>query len=437
MRVDRKRGLDLRFDGVPEQRIAGRVASATVALQLDDYRGLRPKLLVAAGDEVALGQPLVQDRVHPELVCTASVPGRIKSIGRGARRRVTQIVLAAEGERAEAYPSFSFRQLDKLKAEQVRASLLTSGLWMALRARPFEGVASPAIQPRALFITAIDSNPLAPDPAVVLAQRGEEFAAGVAALARLPSGLTYVCVSPEAEIDIPESPKVQRVEFGGPHPAGLPGTHLHAVGLPVAREPDLWHIGYQDVAAIGRLFLKGKLDCERVIALAGPGVQHPGLLQVRLGTCLSALPVPHDDPAQQIVSGPLLGLAGVADYLGRFHLQVSVFPAGATVPQSGGIWRNAALRLLAAPRRPESLPAAVRPRAGMLPVEVFERIWPFRTPPAAILRALLIGDPDDAAELGCLGLAEDDLALCNLVCPSGQDYAAALRRTLQRVEAQQ
>jgi len=219
--------------------------------------------------------------------------------------------------------------------------------------------------------------------------------------------------------------------------AGLPGTHLHAVGLDIGRDADLWHIGYQDVAAFGKLLLRGQLDGERVIALGGPGVTSPGLYQVRLGSRLAALPVPDHDALQQAIAGPLLGLARAAGYLGRFHQQVSVFPAGATLPTSGGIWRNAALRLIAAPRTGDSPPAAPRPRAGMLPVEVFERVWPFRTPPAALLRALLIGDPEDAVQLGCLGLAEEDLALCNLVCPAGQDYASALRLTLDRIEAQQ
>ncbi|NNL53641.1 MAG: NADH:ubiquinone reductase (Na(+)-transporting) subunit A [Woeseia sp.] len=436
MRIDIKGGLNLRFEGAPEQTLLGRVVSDTVAVQLQDYRGLQPKLQVASGDRVLVGQPLLQDRGRPELVATAPVAGTVKSINRGARRRLSQIILQADGAESVPFPTFDSRQIDGLGAAKVREALQQSGLWLALRARPFDCVASPAIQPRALFITAIDSNPLAADPAVVIEARREEFIAGVSALAQLPSGNTYVCLAPDTNIPLPQNARVQRAEFGGPHPAGLPGTHLHATGLEVRREPDLWHVGYQDVIAFGSLLLRGQLDGERVIALAGPGVENPGLMQVRLGSALSALPVPHKEMDKQVIAGPLLGLAKKADYLGRFDLQVSVFPAGASVRKSGGIWRNAALRLLATPRTSESLPPVVRPHAGMLPVEVFERVWPYRTSPAALLRAVLIGDPDDAVQLGCLGLAEEDLALCNLVCPSGQDYAGALRRTLERIEQQ-
>jgi Na+-transporting NADH:ubiquinone oxidoreductase subunit A len=437
MRVELKGGLRLRFGGAPEQVLLGRVLSDEIAVQPPDYRGLKPKLTVVDGDRVKAGQVLFHDADRPELVCTAPVAGSVRAIRRGAKRQVTHIVLQVDDVQTTTFPTFSQSQINLLDTTQVRGALLRSGLWLSLRARPFDCVAPPDLQPRALFITAIDSNPLAADPAVVIDLRREDFLAGVSALSQLPGGNTFVCIAPDTEIPMPESPHIKSAVFGGPHPSGLPGTHLHSVGVEVRREPDLWHIGYQDVIAFGSLLRAGGLDAKRVISLAGPGVPQPGLIQVRLGSELSALPLPHEDLTQQVIAGPLLGLARQADFLGRFDLQVSVFPRQATVPGSSGVWRNAASRLLLTPRASERVPAAERTRAGMLPVEVFERVWPYRTSPTALLRALLIGDPDDAIKLGCLGLAEEDLALCNLVCPAGQDYSAALRRMLQRIEQQQ
>jgi Na+-transporting NADH:ubiquinone oxidoreductase subunit A len=433
MRIELKRGLDIRLGGAPVQRVAGAFEPARIALLPPDYRDLHPALAAEVGDRVRAGQPLFHDRREPALCFTSFVSGTVVDIRRGARRRVLAVVVARDGDDAISFPQHSAAAVSRLPVDELRDILLRSGAWTALRARPGDRVASPAIEPRALFVTAIDTRPLAPDPSVVLADSIEPFVAGVKALARLASGKTYVCVAPNANVPVPECERIERVEIAGPHPAGLPGTHLHAVGLPVTRAADLWHIGYQEVAAIGRLLLTGKVSARRIVALSGPGAREPRLLRTIPGADLGRLADERADGNCRILSGSPLDGDGQAEYLGRYHNQVTLLPA-ASLPR--GLAPLPA-RLAGLLRGILSASAAVNVRGtagGMLPLEAFERVWPFRTPPLPMLRALLADDVESAEQLGCLGLVEEDLALCGYVCPGRNDYGSALRRALASIE---
>lgn len=428
MRIDIKRGLNIRVDGAPSQRIDGSLAASRVALQTADYPGLKPGLLVGVGDPVRAGDPLLHDRRNEAVRFVSFVSGRVVEIRRGAKRRILEVVVAREGSNSRPFRSFDSRSLNKIGADELRETLLRSGLWTALRARPFDRIASPDIQPRALFITAIDTRPLSPDPAVVLAGDHEHFVTGVKALARLTSGKTYVCVAPGTAIPVPECQRVVRVEFRGPHPAGLPGTHVHAAGLAVTRDADLWHASYQDVTAIGRLLISGELSPRRVIAIAGPGARHPRLVRAIPGTGLNEFNDELQGSVGRIFAGSPLDDTGSLRYLGRYHNQVTLLPetTAARLIKPAGLFLKAMSECAAA-----YVPNA---KSGMLPLEGFERIWPFRASPQPLLRALLAGDIDGAERYGCLGLAEEDLALCNYFCPGRNDYSAALRQTLDAIE---
>lgn len=428
MRINVEGGLDVRLDGAPLQRIEATLQPSRVALQPADYPGVKPLLAVKPGDSVRAGQPLFHDRGEPGICFASFVSGRVVDIRRGAKRRILEVTVAREGSDSEAFPSHDAHKLAGIDVNELRDTLLRSGLWTALRARPFDRVAAPAVEPRALFVTAIDTRPHAPDPAVVLNDEAGAFAAGVSALSRLASGKTYVCVAPDSEIPVPQSAQIERLEFSGPHPAGLPGTHVHAVGLPVTRDADLWHVGYQDVVAIGHLLLTGKIFARRVIAIAGPGAQRPRLVRTIPGMELSELAPEWQGASGRIASGSPLDGNASARYLGRYHNQATLLPAPSTAGRRtlAGLFRNVLSRR-----------AAIAPageQSGMLPLEAFERIWPFRTSPQPLLRALLADDVEGAERYGCLGLAEEDLALCSYLCPGRNDYGAALRRTLTAIE---
>jgi Na+-transporting NADH:ubiquinone oxidoreductase subunit A len=407
MRIRLKRGLDIAVGGTPEQRMAGKFDAPRVAVAPGDFQGVRPVLSVEPGDRVFAGQALFHDRHARSVVVTAPVSGTVSDIRRGSKRRVLAITIDRSGDDALSFPVYDAAAIGRQPVEELRGILLRSGAWSGLRARPFDRVASPAVEPRALFVTAIDTHPLAPDPSVAIRAAGEAFDAGILALARLTRGTTFVCVAADAGIPVPEGERIQQLEIRGPHPAGLPGTHLHAVGLAVRREPDLWHIGYQDVIAIGRLLLSGRIDARRVIAVGGPGAREPRLIQTLAGADLVALAEREALPGCHAVSGSPLQSDTAARFLGRYHNQVTLLREAVPAPAGSG---------------------------AMLPLESIERVWPFRLSPLPLLRALLAGDTEGAEFLGCLGLAEEDLALCSHACSGRNDYGSALRRTLDALE---
>lgn len=447
-----RKGLDLPISGAPEQRIEDAAPPRRVALVAEDYVGMRPTMHVAVGDQVRRGQLLFEDKKTPGVRYTAPAGGRVVGVHRGERRALRSVVVElAEEERGGRADSLRFaaetgKHPRQLSRQEVRDLLLESGLWTALRARPFGRVADPAVVPRALFVTAVDSEPLAPQAAVVLAGQEEHFERGVAALAKLPEGPTFVCTGPGAALPVPREGDVRLEEFAGPHPAGTVGVHIHTL-LPVHRERTVWHVGYQDVVAIGKLFAGGRLDPTRVVSLAGPPVGRPRLLRTRLGASLDGL-VDGEvaEGERRVISGSVLSgriAAGeVHGYLGRYHNQVSVLLEDRERELLGwlmpGVGKFSLLKAYAAsflPRRSFAFTTATHGSdRAIVPMGLYERVFPLDLPPTALLRSLVVGDVERAEELGVLELDEEDVALCSFVCPGKHDYAPHLRRVLTTLE---
>jgi Na+-transporting NADH:ubiquinone oxidoreductase subunit A len=436
MRVTLKRGLDVQIGIPPGRAISPRVDARRSALLLNDYRDLRASLTVAVGDRVSVGQRLCVDRKHPGVAYTSFCSGVVREIERAAKRRVQSVVVERDGsEDTETFPHFSSSAAAHLSRSELRDLLLRSGAWTSFRSRPFDRVASPDIEPRAIFVTAIDTNPLAPDPSVVLSDQIESFSVGLRAVAKLTTGTTYVCIAPGAAIPTADGDRLRTIEFAGPHPAGLPGTHIHAVGVDVRLPADLWHIGYQDVAAIGALLLTGKVAPERIVSLIGPDATDARLMRINLGDEIRERAHRPDDAQYRVISGsPLFG-TGDARFLGRYDRQITRLPNVVGAPIGARSIYSRLLNIIRGPRSGAVVDTAMNGwPSGMLPVEAFDRVWPFRTAPAALLRALLAEDVSTAERLGCLGLTEEDLALCAYVCPAKRDYATALRTVLQSIE---
>lgn len=421
-RVRIRRGLDLRLDGEPEQRLHEGPVVRSVGVVAADYPGLRPRVLVAEGQRVRLGEPLVVDRRRPELRLAAPGCGVVRTIERGERRALVSVAIELDG-RDEL--RFEVPSGDPAR-EHLVALLLDSGLWTALRTRPFGRTPDPGTAPAALFVTALESDPLAPRADVVIAAAAQEFARGLDAVARLADGPVFACTAPGVELPGGDSARVEVVEFDGPHPAGLPGTHIHRLH-PAGASRCVWHVGYQDVIAIGALLATGRLRTERVVALAGPLALRPRLVRTRLGASTDDL-VHGELRAEggRVISGSVLSgrrAAGATAYLGRFHRQVCALPE-ATTP--GPLWPG--------PRRRTWTTALHGRRGPLVPLDRFERVLPLDVLPAPLFRALLTGDLDTAAALGALELDEEDLALCTVVCPSRIDYGPLLREALRGLE---
>jgi Na+-transporting NADH:ubiquinone oxidoreductase subunit A len=323
---------------------------------------------------------------------------------------------------------------------------LSSGAWTAIRTRPFGKIPTADSSPHSIFVTAMDTNPLAADPSVVIAERAQDFCDGIAVLSRLTDGKVFVCQSPGAQAELPNLESVTAVFFDGPHPAGLPGTHIHFLD-PVSDNKSVWHLGYQDVIAIGSLFTTGRLATERVIALGGPVVRRPRLLRTRLGASTQDLLNGELEATEcRVISGSILGgrrAAGRARYLGPHDLQISVLREDRSRRflnwLSPGFGRFSSIRAFTSALRPggHEFPLTTSqngsPRA-MVPIGNFEKVMPLDILPAPLLKSLIVHDTETARALGCLELAEEDLALCSFVCCSKYEYGTYLRETLDLIE---
>lgn len=450
MHIKIKKGLDLPISGKPEQRIHVARAVRHVALLGVDHVDLKPTMLIAEGDRVKLGQALFEHKKLPGVCFTAPGAGEVVAINRGARRMLQSVVIRLDDtEEQEIFASYPADRLDSLTNEQVVDNLLKSGMWAALRTRPFGKLPDPTTRPAAIFVTAIDTNPLSADPAPIIEAEGEAFAQGITVLSRLTEGKVWVCKAADAQLPEATMPaRAQVASFDGPHPAGLPSTHIHFLD-PVSAHKTVWHLNYQDVIAIGKLFTTGHIPTERIVALGGPQVEEPRLLRTRLGACIEELLEGElVDGDNRAISGPVWSgrrAAGWSSYLGRHHLQISVLKEGNQREVLG--WLNPAGAtkfsflnvMLSSFKRKAAEPIAFTtsqngsPRA-MVPVGTFEDVMPLDILPTQLLRYLLVGDTDMAQKLGCLELDEEDVALCSFVCVGKYDYAPVLRKNLNQIE---
>lgn len=442
-----RRGLDLPITGQPEQRVHDGPRVRTVAVLGPDYHGVKPTMAVQLGDRVARGQTLFSDRTTEGVHFTAPVAGRVTAVNRGAKRVLLSVVIEADGDEAREFARYDASALGSLSRAQVRDNLTASGLWTALRTRPYSRVPAPDSVPHAIFVGVIDTQPLAADPLVVLADRLDDFRHGVQLLGALTDGKVYVVGRAGAANPRVDGPRVVHEEFGGPHPAGLAGTHIHFLD-PVHEHRTVWTIGCQDVAAIGRLFTTGQLDSERIVALGGPGVRTPRLLRTVLGASTDELCAGELQPGEQrIVSGSVLGgrrAHGALAFLGRYHTQLTVLPEGRERRflgwMSPGADRHSVMgiylsRLFGGRRFAMDTSTNGSPRA-IVPIGAYEKVMPLDILATPLLKSLVVGDVETAVQLGALELDEEDLALCSYVCPGKYEFGPILRDNLTRIESE-
>jgi Na+-transporting NADH:ubiquinone oxidoreductase subunit A len=441
-----KEGLDLPITGQPEQKISDGNKVKSVAILGADYVGLKPKMMVAEGDKVKLGQVLFTDKQNPGVNFTAPGAGTVKAIHRGAKRVLQSVVIELSGNEQEKFNKYSTTDLDGLTAEQAKENLLASGLWTSFLTRPYGKIPTVESSPSSIFVTAIDTRPLAADPAIIIKDRAEDFANGLAVIAKLTSGKTYLCKSTGA--DIQGTGIVDVAEFSGPHPAGLPSTHIHFID-PVHAEKCVWHIDYQAVIAIGVLFTKGEIDISRVVSLAGPTVKKPRLVRTRIGANTNDLVAGEleDGVESRVISGSVLYGHEAADwsaYLGFYTNQVSVLKEGREREFFGWIVpgkdKYSAMNVYTSSRDRASgrkFPLTTDKNGSnraIVPVGVYETVMPMDILATPLLKALVVGDTDQAQALGCLELSEEDLSLFTFVDPGKHEFAPVLRANLTKIE---
>ncbi|MDR1957903.1 MAG: Na(+)-translocating NADH-quinone reductase subunit A [Planctomycetaceae bacterium] len=457
--IEISKGLNLPIAGKPIQQMDSQYGGGQngngpvlklLAVNGPDYVGMKPQFHVEAGDTVKMGQVLFEDKKNPGVLFTSPGSGKIRAINRGEKRVFRSVIIELDGDGMKSvdFPKFAPEKLESLEEAEVRENLIQSGFWTAFRTRPFSQTPPIHSKPHSLFVTAIDTSPLAPDPVVVIQERWEDFQNGLKVLSPLCGKRLYLCVGENFPVKTVEKLWfLETVVFKGPHPAGLPGTHIHFLD-PVSSQKTVWHIGYQDVIAIGQLFTTGQFPTERVIALAGPLVKKPRLIRTRLGVCMKEVLVEEltEQKIPRVISGNVLsgrtgednGLWG----LGRFHNQISVIEEYSH--RTFFEWLYPGLRIYSMTR---TLLSSLLPvlkfrlntathggHRAIFPVKQFEQLVPLDILPVFLFRALEMGDVEQSEALGCLELDEEDVSLCTFADPGKNDYGKMLRKMLTLIQ---
>lgn len=453
--VEIRRGLDIPIKGEPQQAQFNIPPTRSVGVLGRDYVGLAPSMLVREGDEVAAGTPVFRDKRNPCLQVVAPSAGTVVAVHRGARRKLESVEIAVDGDGQApeiAVAAASLKDKSATREQKVDA-LVTAGLWSGIRERPFHRCPEADSAPSAVFISTIDSNPLALEPAVWIRANATDFNAGMEVLADLVSPQCKIYVTVEVDEDLPidvDDDRISLVECSGPHPIGLVSTQAHYLH-PVDLNHRIWEIGYQCVAGIGHLVTNGTINTTQQFALGGPRVEKARILDSQVGVDLSELTeklVTGDASDARVVSGSLLsGHQAVANerFLGRFHTQCAVidaeprrrfmawmmpgFDCYSSLPVFGGALRSR--------NHDFTFDAGVHGGArGHVPIGVYDELNPFRFSMSPLLRAILTSNIEEALELGVLELVPEDLALITFASPSKYDFCGILADFLEKIRTE-
>ncbi|MFZ1288876.1 MAG: Na(+)-translocating NADH-quinone reductase subunit A [Melioribacteraceae bacterium] len=440
-----KKGLNLPINGEPKNFIDSTKKVSKVGILGSDFNGLKPTFSVAVGEKVKLGQLLFADKKVEGIKFTSPASGTITEINRGDKRVFLSLVIDIEGNDEVVFKNYSETQIPSLTRDEVKDQLIESGLWISLRERPMSKIANPSIVPNSIFITAMDSNPLAPNVSFILKGKENSFKNGLRVLSKLTDGTLFLCKDENSEIPSVQLPNLTEQEFSGIHPKGLAGTHIHFLD-PVSRTKKVWYINAQDVAAIGNLFTTGKIDTERIISLVGPSVNNPRYIKTRIGASISEICNNElNEKRNRTISGSVLSGKSTnkeENYLGRYHQQISVIEEHNNRDFLG--WMNPAKNLfsvknvlfssLSSSRKYDFSTSLNGGERAIVPIGSYEKVMPLDILPTFLLRSLAVDDIEDSEKLGCLELDEEDLALCTFVCPSKIDHGQNLRRNLNLID---
>jgi Na+-transporting NADH:ubiquinone oxidoreductase subunit A len=438
-----KKGLNIPVLGIPEQIIQGEKKPKSVAVLGPDYIGLKPKMLVSVGDKVKRGSPLFCHKDYPEISYVSPCKGKVKVINRGDKRVLLSVVIDVESISDKGINITKTHSNEKSQEQFVKKCLFDSGLWTSFLTRPYSKVPSSDSLPSSIFITAMDTEPLCPDAELIINHDLKAFNEGVKKISLLTKGKVFICTKNNSQLKVND---FDTYEFAGPHPAGLAGTHMHFLDAPSATKT-VWSIGYQDVIAIGKLFLTGFIDVSRIVSIAGPHALKPRLVKTVLGASLDDILEGEYNKAEgcRVISGSILSgfhATNELAYLGKYSRQITIIKEDLEKHFFGWIKPQ--------PNKFSVMPVLLSAfgffklfnltsnlnggRRAMVPTGVFETLMPQDFLPTQMLRALLVMDTDVAQSLGALELDEEDLALCTFACPAKYEYGSALRDSLQKIE---
>ncbi len=433
-----KKGLDIKLKGEAAKVLVNEVAATHYGVKPVDFPGLTPKLNVKEGDKVVAGAPLFHDKLRPEILFTSPVSGKVVQINRGDRRKLLEIVVEKDGDE-----SIDFGKADPagMTREKIRESLLNSGLWPTIRQRPYNVVANPGDVPGAIYISGFDTAPLAPDNNFIVDNSSEaDLRKGLTALGRLTDGKTNLILNGKgvtSEI-LRNTSGVDISYFSGPHPAGNVGVQIHHI-KPLNKGDKVWTVNIQDVFAIGRLFSEGFYRHDRIVALTGSEVLNAQYYKIRSGASIASIVKDNVKSGNlRYISGNVLtGTRIEADgFLGYYDSQVTVIPEGNYFEFFGwmmpGLNKFSFSRTFASSllqRKSYSLDTNLHggERAFVM-TGMYEKVVPMDIYPMQLLKAILAEDIEMMENLGIYEIAEEDLALCEYICPSKVEIQSIVRK---------
>ena len=467
-----RKGLDLPISGAAEKRLTDARSITTCAMKPTDFVGLTPRLLVEEGDRVAVGDALFCDKSDERIRFTSPVNGQVKAIVRGEKRKLLEVVVEEDfnttGSEGSAYQSSP----TPMDATAIKEAMLQCGLWTMLRQRPFGTIANPDNHPKAIFVSAFSSAPLAPDYDFVMQGKEPMLVKGLEALAQLTDGKVHICFRPNQRLAKQLSnlnAKISTHYIKGPHPAGNIGTQIAHID-PINKGEIIWTMNMQDVAVLGELVATGIYKPERVVAVAGPNIKNPHYYRVKCGACMAEIAkaqllnneypkIDANDATKEnrVISGDILSGTQIAadGFLSAYDDLVSILPEGDYYDFMG--WLMPGFRKFSFSR---TFLSGFMPKSTFKPMGIelprfenfwkfdtnthgdlrplvftgnFERVFPFDIYPTQLIKACIIGDIELMENLGIYEVEPEDFALCEFIDTSKTDIQAIVREALEKL----
>ncbi|MEQ8627189.1 Na(+)-translocating NADH-quinone reductase subunit A [Ekhidna sp.] len=443
-----KKGFDLNLAGKAENKTIDAPQPDTYALKPTDFSGLsRPKVVVKEGDNVKAGSPLFFERNVEDILYTAPVSGEVVEIKRGEKRKVLEVKILADKEiEFEKFKNYSASEIGGISKEEAIEQLKKSGGWTNIIQRPYGVVANPADTPKAIFISAFDSSPLAPDYSYVLNGQDQYFQTGIDILKKFTAGTVHLNVDGKAEVSqlFSQVKNVQLNTITGPHPAGNVGVQIHHID-PIAKGDVVWTVNPVGVAQIGKLFIEGIYDTSRLVALTGSQMKERGYAKMYAGACMNKLAVEGSD--NRFISGNVLTGEGVSQegYLGYYHNQITVIPEGKQEEFLGWIMPSTKklsfhkafgmLTFLNGKNKEFEVDTNTHgEERNFVVTGTFEEVMPMDILPTYLFKAIMAEDYDDMEALGIYEVVEEDVALCEFVDVSKNPLQEILREGIDLIK---
>ncbi len=439
-----KKGLNINLVGAAEQTTSQAVLSNVYAINLQDFHGITPKMLVKQGAQVKAGEALFYNKNKEDMLFVSPVSGELIEIERGARRRILTLKILAD--KAQEHLEHSMLDIEKATAKEIKSFLLKGGCWPFVKQRPYDIIADPDTNPKAVFITGHSTAPLAADLDYALKGKEKELQTAISALKKLTPGKVHVSVGKSSNSPLTGLNGIELHKVSGPHPAGLVGTQINKID-PINKGELVWTVSAQDLVIIGELLLTGKFNAERTIALVGSSVKNPKYYKTKIGTEISTFLYGSGVNTEnfRVINGDVLtGAKSSQDgYLGYYNNTVTAIPEGDDYELFG--WNKPIFNKISAtraftfswlqPNKKYDLTTNTNgEHRAFVVTGQYEKVFPLDIFPMQLLKACMVKDLDEMEQLGLYEVAPEDFSLTEFICISKQPHQQIIREGLDLLQ---